>query len=318
MLVNKSTKIWINYGLGAALSVALLYLLYVQVAEQLARIDTNALWSHASNSYLAAGLLLMPVNLALEVWKWKLLAASAGPISYRSAAASYLAGMAFSLITPNRIGEYPGRILFLRKKNTPRLVSVSVLGMFAQLIAVMLFGLIGLIYYNVNFPGIWQQFILAVTLLGAVTLVVLYLRFEQWAVVLERIRWLRRFRTYKYLMKRFTLREQLTVLMLSLIRFLVFTAQYLTLLYWMNVSFPVADGFFMAALFFWVMTVIPSVALAELGIRGNVSLALFGHFSDHTVGIITATAIVWCINLALPAITGSLLWARKKLLTVEK
>ncbi len=316
MLLNKSTKIWINYGLGAALSAVLLYLLYVQVVQQLTRVDTDALWDHASNVYLIAGLLLMPVNLALEAWKWKLLAGSAGPLSYRAAAGSYLAGMAFSLITPNRIGEYPGRILFLRRKNTPRLISVSVLGMFAQLIAVMLFGLAGLIYYNINFPGFWQQLTLAATLLGAAALVVLYLRFEQWAVVLERIRWLRRFRTYKYLMKRFSLREQLVILALSLIRFLVFTAQYLTLLYWMNVSFPVVDGFFMAALFFWVMTVVPSVALAELGIRGNVSLALFGHFSGHTVGIIAATAIVWCINLALPAIAGSLLWVRKKLLNV--
>src|SRR5690606_29349292 len=102
MLLNKSTKIWINYGLGAALSVVLLYLLYVQVVQQLARIETGALWDHASNAYLAVGLLLLPVNLTLEVWKWKLLAGSAAPLSWRDAAQSYLAGMAFSLITPNR------------------------------------------------------------------------------------------------------------------------------------------------------------------------------------------------------------------------
>ena len=316
--MNKSTKIWRNYLPGLLLAALLLYLLYIQVARQLETAGPEVWKAHASNSFLLLGLLLLPLNLGLEAWKWKLLAGTATTVSSREALSSYLAGLSFSAITPNRIGEYPGRILFLGKKNTPRLISVSVLGMFAQLSAVMLGGIAGLIYYNATFPGRWPMIALVATLILTAVLVYCYLRFERWAPRLERMRWMRRFRTYTSLLRRFTIKEQLVILGLSLLRFLVFTAQYLTLLYWMNVTLPLAGGFFMAQLFFWVMTVVPSVALAELGIRGHVSLALFSPFSNHTIGILAATALVWGINLVLPAVAGSLLWMRKKWLSPER
>jgi len=314
MLLNKSTKIRINYLLGGLLSAGLLYLLYLQVTRQLSRIDPSAWWDHASNGYLAAALLLLPVNLALEARKWHMLAGSAAPLSYRDALVSYLAGLAFSVMTPNRIGEYPGRILFLRRKNTLRLISVSVLGIFAQLFAILFFGLCGLVYYNLEFPGFWQKIALAATLVALCGLGVLYLGFEKWSGRLFRTRPLRRFRVYSQMLRRFTLREQLQILGISLLRFLVFTAQYLTLLYWMKLSFPPLEGFLMAALFFWAMAVIPSVALAELGIRGHVSLVLFSHFSENTIGILAATMLLWGINLVLPSVAGSLLWLRVRII----
>jgi hypothetical protein len=77
---------------------------------------------------------------------------------------------------------------------------------------------------------------------------------------------------------------------------------------------PVLDGFFMSALFFWVIAVIPSITLVELGERGQVGLYLFHHFSDNTVGILGATIGVWCINLILPAIIGSILLFRMRII----
>ena len=104
------------------------------------------------------------------------------------------------------------------------------------------------------------------------------------------------------------------VLALSLLRFSVFTAQYLFLLRWMNVAVPLAEGFIIAALFFWVIAVIPSVALTELGVRGNVSLYLFHNFSSNTVGMLAATMGIWLLNLILPSILGSVLVMRMRLL----
>ena len=97
-------------------------------------------------------------------------------------------------------------------------------------------------------------------------------------------------------------------------RFIVFAAQYLFLLKWMNVSVPLPEGFFMAALFFWVMAVIPSIALTELGLRGAVSIYLFQHFSSNTLGMLAATTGIWLLNLILPSIFGSFLIMRMRLL----
>jgi hypothetical protein len=62
------------------------------------------------------------------------------------------------------------------------------------------------------------------------------------------------------------------------------------------------------------MAVIPTIALAELGTRGEVSLYLFHHFSSNTIGILGATLAIWFLNLVIPSIAGSLLLLRMRLL----
>jgi hypothetical protein len=300
--------------LGAVIAAVLLWSIYRQVQHQLQHIDRNALWHTGPWLYFWLGIILLPVNLGLEAFKWKMLAGSASPVTTAEAITSYLAGIAFSLVTPNRIGEYPGRMLYLKRRNTPRLISVSVLGAFAQLFAVLFFGIVGLVYYNIAFPGLWQKLVLAGCVAGTVLIVLCYTRFEQWAPLLERIKWLRRYQAYGHMLQRFTRRQQATILSISVLRFAVFTAQYLFLLRWMNVYMPPLEGFCMAALFFWAMAVIPSVALAELGIRGQVSIFLFQHFSNNTIGVLTATVVLWCVNLVLPAVAGSILLVRMRLL----
>lgn len=256
----------------------------------------------------------MFVNTTLEGVRWYLLTNSVEPVSYTKAFSSYLAGVALSIITPNRSGEYPGRILYLGRANTLRYINVSVLGVVAQLWSVYLFGLIALVYYNIAFPGTAPRVALGLCLLANVLTGITYWRFESWVPAMEKIKWLRRFAIYGKLLQKVTMKKQMTILGLSLLRFGIFTAQYLFLLRWMNVDIPLAEGFWMAALFFWILAVIPSVALTELGVRGEVSLFLFQHFSSNTVGMLAATAGIWLLNLIIPSIIGSILIFRMRFL----
>lgn len=312
--MNKSTKIWLNYLLGGTISLLLLWGIYLQVLRQLNKVDIETIWQTGPDYFLWICIILMPVNLLLEAKKWQILAGSAQPLSFRGAMASYLGGIAFSMVTPNRLGEYPGRMLYLKRKNTVRLVSVSLLGALTQMLTLFIFGTFGLIYFNLNF---YYPFAFIVMIASAVITVILgiaFWRFETWLPVIEKIKWLRKFKVYKKLLKKFTAREQLTIFGISLLRYSIYTAQYLFLLYWMNVSMPFVDGFWMSSLFFWVITIIPSITLVELGERGQVGLYLFHHFSDNTVGILAATVGIWCINLIVPAILGSILLLRMRFL----
>ncbi|HTM67361.1 MAG TPA: lysylphosphatidylglycerol synthase domain-containing protein [Flavipsychrobacter sp.] len=308
--MNKNRKIWLNSLVGIGISAILLYSLWLQIEKQLLHFDGNSWWQEGNRRFLLIGILIMPLNLSLEVLKWKLLAGSAQPLSILQAWKSYFAGIAISLITPNRIGEYPGRILYLRRKNTIRLISVSILGAFAQFFALFFYGTVGLIYYNIAFPGYWQKLLLVVCCFVIIIVAAFYFYFEKWIIYFERIKWLRRLGTYKELIRRFTTREQVQVLVISVLRFAVYTVQYLVLLHWMNISFPLLSGFLMACLYFWSLAVIPSIAFAELGVRGQVSLFLFHHFSENTIGILAATVGLWSINLILPALIGSILLLR--------
>jgi hypothetical protein len=57
----------------------------------------------------------------------------------------------------------------------------------------------------------------------------------------------------------------------------------------------------------FVLALIPTIALAEIGVRGKVSLALFGLFSINSIGIVAASVGIWFMNLVIPALFGSLL-----------
>jgi len=312
--VNKSTKIWLNYIAGGAISLLLLWSIYGQVTKQLSGIGADV-WKHTGPVlYLVCCIALMFANTSLEGYKWHLLTRRVEPLPYWRTFASYLAGVAFSIITPNRIGEYPGRILYLGRSNTFRYINVAILGSIAQLSAVYIFGMAGLIYYNILFPSIAAKATLGACMLVNVFLFLLYWRFEALLPSLERFKWLRRFAVYGKLLNRISTKEQIKILGISVLRFIIFTAQYLFLLRWMNVELPLAEGFCMAALFFWVMAVVPSIALTELGIRGKVSLHIFGLFSSNTIGILAATAGIWVVNLIIPSIIGSILILRMRLL----
>lgn len=313
--MNKNTKIWLNYLLGGGISVFLLWRIYLEVMKQVSGLDGDT-WKHTGPAYyLLLTIALMLANSSLEGLKWHMLSKSVEPITYSRAFASYLAGIAFAVITPNRIGEYPGRILYLGRNKTLGYINVSVLGVVSQLWAVYLFGLVGLIYYNISYTEYKAQVALVLCITANLVAVIFYWRLGKGVALMEKIRSLRRFAVYGKLLARITARQQTRVLAVSILRFVIFTAQYLFLLRWMNVDVPIAGGFCMGALFFWVIAVIPSVALTELGVRGSVCLYLFHHFSSNTVGMLAATAGIWLINLVFPAIIGSILIFRMRLLS---
>ncbi len=311
--LTKSTKIWLNSLLGLSISILLFFSIWLQVRHQHAAFSVFGRADLAAK-YLGLALLLMPLNLGLEIFKWKMLANSAQPVSVSQAVKSYCAGIAISLITPNRIGEYPGRMLYLKSRNTIRLISVSLLGAFTQLLTLFLFGSVGLLQYNLTHPGYGQKLLLAFALGSVMVLGILFFRFEKWITLFEKHKRLRRLRTYGQLLRRFTRKEQLSILLISMLRFGVFCTQYLLLLRWMNIDMLSARGFLTATLYFWGIAVVPSIAFAELGVRGKLSLFLLSPFTDNVLGILAATFGLWCINLIVPALAGSVLLWRVKLI----
>jgi hypothetical protein len=309
--LNKSIKIWANYLIGSVLSILLLYTIYQQLQQQLTRIDVRTL-QHGSHWWLAGAIVLMLVNLYLESRKWHMLLLWAAPVRYRQALASFLAGTSFSIITPNRTGEYPGRILYLGGGHTFRYINVSVSGILSQLASIWFWGMVGLVYYNMAVPATMHKLVLAGCIIINIIIAVVYWRLHSWLPAAGKSKYLRRFAVYMQLLSRVAGNERMRVLAISLFRGGVFTAQYLFLLQWMNVQVPLLAGFCLSALFFWLLAVIPSFALTELGVRGAVSLYVFHHFSTNTVGLLAATGCLWFMNLIIPSVAGSILIWRMK------
>lgn len=310
--MNKTTKTAAKWIGGICLTAVLFWNLAVQIRAQAASGNTFHWWPPETAGYFAAASCLLLLNTGLEALKWQMLAATAFPLTFRQAARSMLIGIAASIITPNRIGEYPGRIMALKQRNSSRLISVSVLGACSQMLALMIAGIGGLVYYCALRPEPLYLAVLAITAAFTALLAMLYFSFERWALRIEHIRALKKLRMWSRMLHRFTLAEQVRILAISLLRFAVYTLQYWLLLRWQGIGLTIGGGLLLCTLFFWAMAVIPSIALAELGIRGTVSLFLFSPFTANVAGIAAATFILWCINLVVPSLAGTALFFRAR------
>jgi hypothetical protein len=262
---------------------------------------------------LGAIILLMFVNWGLETRKWQVLLRRLHKISFWQAFKAILSGLAFALNTPNRIGEYGGRVLFIPEGKRVRAVSLTLAGSFSQLLITLLLGSFGLfvlserIIASAEFSSlqIWitalQVLVIFITLIGFI----IYFKLSWLVRVIEKIPGIQSYTRYIAVLEEMNVRLLLHVALLSLLRFFVFIIQYNLMLQMMQVEIGWWNGFWTVSVLFLLLATLPTIALLELGLRWEYSIMLFGLFSANILGIYAAATGIWIINLVLPALTGS-------------
>jgi hypothetical protein len=317
MLRNKSIKIFINYLFGPLLFLWLCYVIYTQILLQP---HLEASWQQIKDSvtshkiFLLGGVvLLMLANWSVEAAKWKVSVSAVCPISFRRAFRAVLSGVSFSVSMPNRMGEYAGRILYLPEGNRLKAVPATLVGSISQLLVTLVTGVGGLLILKqyvlqsglIN--SLWYSVLLFGTAIVTVVLTVFYFSINAWRQPLQR--WLRNSR-HLYLfesLRVFDASLLLRLLSLSFVRYIIFSIQYVLLFYFFEVHVPAYLVWSATSALFLAMAVIPTIALAELGLRGQLSLQLMGLFTDNSLGVVLTSVTVWVINLIVPALAGSVL-----------
>jgi hypothetical protein len=263
---------------------------------------------------LVAIILLMFVNWSLETRKWQVLLRHLHKISFWQAFKAILSGLAFALNTPNRIGEYGGRVLFIPEGKRVRAVSLTLAGSFSQVLVTLLLGSFGLfvlsgrIIASAEFSSlqIWitalQVLIIFITLIGFI----IYFKLSWLVRVIEKIPGIQSYTRHIAVLEDMHVRVLLQVLLLSLLRYFVFIIQYNLMLQMMQVEMGWWNGFWTVSVLFLLLATLPTIALLELGLRWEYSIMLFGLFSANLLGIYAAATGIWLINLVLPALAGSL------------
>jgi hypothetical protein len=317
MQMNKNIKIFVNYFLGPILFAWLSYSIYRQIVKQPQLEESWLLIRHSFQSYkiiyLVLAVLLIPANWGLEAWKWMISVRTFYPVKFLQAFKAVLSGVSFSVTMPNRVGEYFGRIMYLPEGNRLKTISVTLVGSFAQLLITIIVGTVGLLILKSSLVGqfpqlkIWYQFIFY----GLVVLVfiLLLIYFNVAGTVNLFNRWIKS-RRYIYLveaLQKFHTTLLVQVLLLSFLRYLIFVIQYVLVFYLFEVNVAPDTIATVMSVVFLAMAVIPSIALVEVWLRGEISIKLMGLFSMNTLGIGFTSVTVWFINLILPAIAGSLL-----------
>jgi len=319
--LNKSIKILLKWIVGPLLAVWLFYSLYQQVKNQpdidasIALIKAMPFGAVAWKFWLVISFVF--VNWGLEARKWQLLMQAVQPMSFFTAFKSVLCGVTLSLNTPNRVGEYGGRILFVKEGNRIKAITLSIAGSIAQLIITMLMGCLGLAWLlftmdaSATLMGIsvfWLCIFLYGSIFATTGIMIFFFRLNWLVRLLERLPYADRFSKYINVLETFEAKVLLRLLSISFFRYIIFVLQYIFMLQLLHVEENLWTGFWLITVMFWILAIIPSIAVADLGIRGTIAKTLFIYGNNtNTIGILTCTFGIWFVNLFIPAVIGSLL-----------
>src|SRR5690606_3920901 len=90
---------------------------------------------------------LMFVNWLLEAVKWRFLCRYIERISFWKAIQSVFCGLTWAVFTPNRIGEFGGRVLFLKPRKRVFGVVAMGVGALAQLVLTCVAGSLSIAWF---------------------------------------------------------------------------------------------------------------------------------------------------------------------------
>jgi len=328
--MNRKAKIKKTYNL--LIQIAILILAYGFIYKEVfykrnLPYILQVLWKDFSQpdfkSLILIVFALMFVNWAIESFKWKYLMKKIERIGFWKSFQAVFTGITISIFTPNRIGEYFGRVFILNTSSRIEGILVTVLGSMSQLIVTILTGSFALLAFIPlfmshywNFNGYIFYTMGAIVIGFNMLMLGFYLNVSFLSTWKERIlrKGLKKIRNFLRIFAFYHTRELLKVLLLSFLRYMVFSFQFYLLLKIFAVPIQLVDAFIVTSLIYFVMAVIPTIALTELGIRGSVALYFFGIYFEQSTGmpetirfgIFAATTILWIINLGIPALTGSI------------
>lgn len=288
--------------------------LYVRLSRQHGDLDSAAIFQALREPrtllVIAVACVLMLLNWGLESRKWRILVSDVERISRWRAFMATLAGTPIGLITPNRVGEFVGRVLFLAPEHRIAASFATAVGSIAQFVVTVVLGLLGLIAllfsaeHDRSSPAA-SAWVGLCALVAAVT-VLLYFNPDLLRSAIARVPVIKRWERHAAVLERFGNRMLTRVLLISAGRYVVFSAQF-ALLLGALADVAVVDALIAIPAVFLVSTLIPTVMLTELGVRGSVAVAFFAVSAANEQGVFMASTVLWLINLGLPAMAGGVI-----------
>lgn len=273
---------------------------------------------HASkSSYLIVVILLMIANWFLEVLRWRNLVNLYHPISIKKASSAIMMGVTMGMISPQRVGEYAGRLLAVPSDKNWLSIKANFYSSLTLNFVILLSGICA-VYYLINkdlfFLSLSANSILlaGIISIGLILLILLLLprleRTYKLESIFSKLKTWGSFSEYK-----FSKTSLSSLLVLSFARYIVFLSQYVLLLCFFGVTLDTMTLFACVAIVYLIQSSLPLPAMLSLLARGEIAILVFSVFSVNEISILATTFGLWIINLLLPAFFGLILLWRIRL-----
>jgi len=325
--LKTNIKIILNYVAGPLVFLLLSWFICLQVTHQpnwrtsLDHICKAVTGPLSWRLWLAVA--FMPVNWGIEARKWQLALRPIGGIAYSNALKAVFTGTTMASFTPNRMGEYLGRLLYVTPGHRIESISLTIVCSMAQLLITLVLGLAGILYLRGPLAGhiamhhntgLWLNALLGLVIVLLLSLTIIYFRLSWLLGILGRISVLAKYQAYIKVLQNFDATLLLRILFLSFGRYLVFIVQYGLVFPVFGVMLTAGELWGGMSVVFLVMAIMPTFTfLTELGLRWETSIQVLELFSANTIGVFAGSFAIWLVNLIIPALIGSLLMLSIKL-----
>ncbi len=262
----------------------------------------------------------MFIQWLVEAVKWQLLLKQLIDLPFRKAVFMIFTGISFSIATPNRFGEFIGRVMHLPKAIQLQGTGYTFVGNFAQLIATCIAGSLGIYFLQPQLTDASSPTIASIVsifrYLGPViTLFCLFIYFKS-ALFFSWIAQIKLFRNWKdklVQLSQLSTNLLLQLLFLSLLRYCIFLIQYGLIFEVTDIGVSFTETCMgISVMLFW-LAVLPTISLVELGLRWQLSILLFAPFTSNVFGLTMSITLVWALNMIIPAGIGLVLLFFNKL-----
>ncbi len=294
----------------------LLYAIYSQV---FAREDAEDIWASFAQNLNSTNLIwLMPVialmfvNLSFEVLKWQSLVRNFANIPFFKCFQAVLAGATFSIFTPGRVGDYGGRILLVDAEHNWKAIIATAVGNISQIIVILSCGFLGSAYFFSHYlefdPYLFKLFLIIGLSLISLTLFGFF-NIDLLIPIVRRLPFYDRLQRYlKHLkvLKNYTFKELLVALLLSLCKYLTYSTQFYLMLRFFGFELPILTAYTGIATIYFIQLSMPLPPIVESLARGEIALVIWAFLDPNPLTILAAIFSVFIINIAIPALVGTL------------
>lgn len=261
----------------------------------------------------------MFVQWIIEAKKWQLLLRGTISLSLMKSLKMIFMGISFSIATPNRVGEFVGRIFYLPQEARLQGTGFTFIGNFAQLIATCLAGAIGINLIDVNLVfHQYTAFHFSVFVLQIIspflTLFLLFVFFKagvffSWVAHLKYMtRWKEQFIQLSSLPASVLSK----VIFWSLLRYSIFLGQYWLIFEVVDLSLDFIQMCISISVLLFMLSIVPTISLVELGLRWQLSILLFAPLTSNVTALTMGVTLIWLLNMILPAGIGAVLMLTNK------
>ncbi|MDA3818998.1 MAG: lysylphosphatidylglycerol synthase transmembrane domain-containing protein [Candidatus Delongbacteria bacterium] len=321
MLTRKTT----DFLIKILIVIGAYLLVYFQVKYSQ---DIHQVWEAVKQAFSDNGKFLfviffmMLINWGIEAGKWQFLAKRLQPFSWVKAFRSVMSGVSIGMFTPNRIGEFAGRILYLQHKNRVEGTVLSLIGSYAQFATTLITGIPALLFFLLtcsNGQIITDKFHLPILLsiITAVILIMLYFNLAWIYKLFARIPFLKKHKDKLHHLIDVNKKDLFYLLVLSMLRYAVFIGQFYLICRMFALDIDLQHVFVAAANVYFLMSMLPIFTLGEPGLRGSLTGIFFMPFTTQVSTVISASVLLWVINVLFVALVGAIFLLNQNIIKHE-